>query len=336
MTNQSRDLVVVGASAGGVEALRSFVSGLPADFPACVVVVLHVPANAPSALPSILRRATPLSVKQAANHDPLTPGTVLVASPDHHVVVYDDAVTLSHGPRENGHRPAVDVLFRSAARTRGERVVGVVLSGGLDDGAAGLLAIARRGGACVVQDFDDALHDSMPRAAAAAVPECHRVPVSKMGEILQNLVKEPVGQDDPPSELMEMESAMAEMDPSAMHADRRPGQPSGFACPDCHGVLFEIDDGSLLRFRCRVGHAWSAESLVVQQTTDLESALWMALRSLEEKAALTRRLSSRALERGHALTSNHLVDEAEEAMRAAELLRELIQRLAEEQSRTLG
>jgi two-component system chemotaxis response regulator CheB len=336
MTNRSRDLVVVGASAGGVEALRSMVTGLPADFPACVVVVLHVPANAPSALPSILRRATNLSVKQAANHDPLTPGTVLVAPPDHHVIVYDDAITLSHGPRENGHRPAVDVLFRSAARTRGDRVVGVVLSGGLDDGAAGLLAIAQRGGACVVQDFDDALHDSMPRAAAAAVPECQVVPMAEMGQVLGDLVKEQVSDDDPPPELMEVETAMAEMDPSVMHAAQRPGQPSGFACPDCHGVLFEIDDGSLLRFRCRVGHAWSPESLVIQQTTDLESALWIALRTLEEKAALTRRLSSRALERGHGLTSNHLVDEADEATRAAELLRELIQRLAEDRSRTAG
>ncbi|HEY3529717.1 MAG TPA: chemotaxis protein CheB [Nocardioides sp.] len=336
MTDESRDLIVVGASAGGVEALRSLVMGLPEDFPACVVVVLHVPANSPSALPSILRRATNLSVKQAASHDRLTPGTVLVAPPDHHVIVYDDSITLSHGPRENGHRPAVDVLFRSAARTRGNRVVGVVLSGGLDDGAAGLLAISQRGGACVVQDFDDALHDSMPRAAATAVPECLVAPMAKMGEVLQDLVKQPTPRGDDPPELMEVETAMAQMDPSAMHEDQRPGQPSGFACPDCHGVLFEIDDGSLLRFRCRVGHAWSPESLVVQQSTDLESALWMALRNLEEKSALTRRLASRALERGHGLTSNYLVEEADEAMRAAELLRELIQRLAENQSQATG
>jgi two-component system chemotaxis response regulator CheB len=320
-----------------------------------MVIVLHVPANAPSALPAILRRATVLPVKQAANDDALTPGTVLVAPPNHHVIVYDDSVTLSHGPRENGHRPAVDVLFRSAARTRGRRVVGVVLSGGLDDGAAGLVAIAQRGGACVVQDFDDALHDSMPRAAATAVPESHLVPVAKMGEVLDRLVAERIDDeaaDDPAGEPeghrtgnspgegadadedadqpMEVEIAMADMDPAAMHADPRPGRPSGFACPDCHGALFEFDDGSLLRFRCRVGHAWSPESLVAQQTAELESALWMALRNLEEKSALSRRLATRAFERGHQLTADHLVQEADEAVRAAELLRELIVRMATE------
>jgi two-component system chemotaxis response regulator CheB len=328
MTDSTRDLVVVGASAGGVEALRSLVAGLPSDLPACVVVVLHVPANSPSALPSILRRATSLTVKQAANHDPLERGTILVAPPNHHVIVYDDSVTLSHGPRENGHRPAVDVLFRSAARTKAERVVGVVLSGGLDDGAAGMVAIAQRGGVCVVQDFEDALHDSMPRAAAAAVPDCHVVPVAHMGKVLADLVDDPVGAREDPPELMEVETAMADMDPDVMHADQRPGRPSGFACPDCHGALFEIDDGSLLRFRCRVGHAWSSESLVAQQTSELESALWMALRSLEEKTALSRRLAGRAQERGHDLTSDHLEQEADDAVHAAELLRGLIQRLA--------
>jgi two-component system, chemotaxis family, protein-glutamate methylesterase/glutaminase len=324
----ARDLVVVGASAGGVEALRSLVSALPADFKATVVIVLHVPANAPSALPAILSRAGSLPVRQAANDDPLTPGRVLVAPPNHHVIVYDDAVTLSHGPRENGHRPAIDVLFRSAARTRGSRVVGVVLSGGLDDGAAGLVAIAQRGGACVVQDFDDALHASMPRSAAAAVPDARVVPVAKMGAVLEELVaSDPPLEDEPPPPLMDMEYRMSDLEPQAMHAEERPGRPSGFACPDCHGVLFEVEDEPLLRFRCRVGHAWSPDSLVAQQTTDLESALWMALRNLEEKAALSRRLAARAYDDGHDLASGHFETEAEEAVHAAEHLRRLIERI---------
>jgi two-component system chemotaxis response regulator CheB len=331
----SRDLVVVGASAGGVEALRALVGGLRADFAASVVVVLHVPASSPSALPSILSRAGRLPVRQAANEDPLIPGTILVAPPDHHVIVYDDAVTLSRGPRENGHRPAIDVLFRSAARTKASRVVGVVLSGGLDDGAAGMHAIAQRGGACVVQDFADALHSSMPRAAAAAVPEALLVPMSRMGEALHELVGTPVvGTDDPPPSpgpTMEMETRMADLDPKAMHAEHRPGRPSGFACPDCHGVLFELDDEPMLRFRCRVGHAWSPESLVAQQTADLEGALWMALRNLEEKAALSRRLGARAVEQGHGLASLNFDTEADEAVHAAELLRGLIERLGDEE-----
>jgi two-component system chemotaxis response regulator CheB len=328
-TTDHRDLVVVGASAGGVEALRGLVGGLPASFPACVLVVLHVPATSPSALPAILNRAGPLPARQAVDGDVLVPGTVLVAPPDHHLVVYDGALTLSHGPQENGYRPAIDVLFRSAARARGSRVVGVVLSGALDDGAAGLVAISQRGGACVVQDFAEALHDSMPRAAATAVPSALVASVDHMPELLGRLLADPVPEPPGPSSLMEVETAMADLDPEVMLEPDPPGVPSGFACPDCHGVLFKIEDGPLIRFRCRVGHAWSPESLTARQSSDLESALWMALRSLEEKAALSRQLGGRALDRGHDLASSRFDLDAEEAMRAAELLRELIGRIAE-------
>jgi two-component system chemotaxis response regulator CheB len=327
--DQSRDLLVVGASAGGVEALRALVAGLPASFPACVLVVLHVPATATSALPAILNRAGSLPAQQASDGDELEPGKVLVAPPDHHVVVYDGALTLSHGPQENGHRPAIDVLFRSAARARGSRVVGLVLSGALDDGAAGLVAISQRGGACVVQNFEEALHDSMPRAAAAAVPDAMVARMEEMPDLLGKLLTAPVTEPSSPSALMEVETAMADLDPDAVHGQNRPGRPSGFACPDCHGVLFEIDEGPLVRFRCRVGHAWSPESLTARQTSDLESALWMALRSLEEKAALSRQLGMRALERGHDLTSRRFETDADEAVNAAELLRQLITKIAE-------
>jgi two-component system chemotaxis response regulator CheB len=331
----SRDLVVVGASAGGVEALRSLVAGLPHDFPACVLIVLHVPATSPSALPAILSRVGTLPVRHGQEGDRLEPGTVLVAAPDHHLIVYDGAITLSHGPHENGHRPAIDVLFRSAARAKGSRVVGVILSGALDDGSAGLVAIAQQGGACLVQDFAEALHDSMPRSAAAAVPDAMVVSVADMPDVLKTLLAEHVP-DEAPSHLMEVETAVADLNPEAMHDPERPGRPSGYACPDCHGVLFEIEEGPLVRFRCRVGHAWSPESLVARQTADLESALWMALRSLEEKAALNRQQVVRALDRGHDLAAQKLEEGAEEAVNAAELLRGLIARIGGGESLTLG
>lgn len=321
-------MVVIGASAGGVEALRSLVALLPASFPAAVLVVLHIPATSTSALPAILHRAGSLRAHHAKNGDSLESGQILVAPPDHHLIVYDGAVTLSRGPQENGHRPAIDVLFRSAARARGDRVVGVVLSGALDDGAAGMVAIASRGGACVVQDFDEALYDSMPRAAYDAVPSGKVLPVAEIPGVLATLLDESLEQDpQPPTELMEQEAAMADMDPTVMHDPERPGEPSGFACPDCHGALFEIVEGSLTRFRCRVGHAWSPESLMARQTVDLESALWMALRSLEEKASLTRQLGSNATDRGHRLTAGRFGESADEALKAAELLRDLIARI---------
>jgi two-component system chemotaxis response regulator CheB len=327
-SSRRRDVVVVGASAGGVEALRSLVAALPVDLPAAVLVVLHVPPTGGSALPAILNRAGRLPARHARDGDTLVEGQILIAPPDQHLIVYDGAVTLSRGPQENGHRPAVDVLFRSAARARGPRVVGVVLSGALDDGAAGMVAVASRGGACLVQDFEEALYDSMPRAACDAVDGAEAVPVAHMPRVLARLLAEEVPDTSPPAtDLMEQEAAVADLDPSAMHDTERPGTPSGFGCPECHGALFEIREGTLTRFRCRVGHAWSSESLAARQTVDLESALWMALRSLEEKVSLSRKMEASAAGRGHSLSAGRFSAEAADALHAAETLRDLIARI---------
>ncbi|SFP21192.1 two-component system, chemotaxis family, response regulator CheB [Geodermatophilus dictyosporus] len=321
-----RDLVVVGASAGGIEALRTLLGSLPPDFSAAVLVVLHIPATGRSALPEILARSTPLLVRRAVNGAPLEPGTVTVAVPDHHLMVVGDRLLLSRGPRENGHRPAVDVLFRTAARTAGPRVVAVVLSGALDDGTAGMIAVRERGGVGVAQDPEDAIYPSMPTHAIEVASVDHVAPAAKMGSLLEELVGEDVSVDAPEaSELMDVEAAMAEFDAAALNDDDRPGTPSGFGCPSCHGALFAITEGGMERFRCRVGHAWSPEALAAEQAEALEGALWMALRGLEERAALSLRMGERAQQRGHAHTASSFRQRHDEAQAAALLIRRLLQ-----------
>lgn len=321
-----RDLVVVGASAGGVEALIQLLRGLPADLPAAVLVVLHLPTGAHSALPEILDRVCPLPVGPAVDGAPLEPGTVRVAVPDRHLLVADDHLLLSRGPRENSHRPAVDVLFRSAARSAGRRVVAVVLSGALDDGAAGMIAVRTRGGVGIAQDPADAMYPSMPRHAAEEGGAEHVIPLEKMSALLVELLSEDVaGQaEPPPSELMDTETAMAHLEPHAMNADDRPGVPSGLGCPSCHGALFSITEGGLERFRCRVGHAWSPEALAAEQSQALEGALWMALRGLEERASLSLRMGQRAEQRGHPLSARTFQQRHDEAQDAAGILRRLL------------
>jgi two-component system, chemotaxis family, protein-glutamate methylesterase/glutaminase len=324
-TQHAPPVVVVGASAGGVEALRDFAAALPVDFEACVLVVLHVPSGARSALPAILNRACKLPVRHANDGDPVVAGVVMVAPPDHHLVLLDGRVSLTRGPRENGHRPAVDVLFRTAARAGAQRVAAVVLSGSLDDGAAGALAVVQRGGMCVVQDFDEALYDAMPRAAAQAAGVADGVPTRYIPEVLAEWIATPASTPhDDLSVLLETEAEMAELDPGTMHDPERPGVPAGFGCPDCAGALYEIDDGGLRRFRCRVGHAWSPETLLARQTVALESALWMALRSLEEKAALNVQMHDQAANEGRDITATRFLESAEEARRAAEMVRRLV------------
>jgi two-component system chemotaxis response regulator CheB len=320
-----RDVVVVGASAGGVEAITKLLSPLPADLPACVLVVLHTPATAVNALATILGRATDLKVVAADGTIAVTPGTVIVARPDHHLLMVDGHVIITRGPRENGHRPAVDVLFRSAARALGPRVIGVVLSGALDDGSAGLLSVKSRGGIAIVQDPKDALHAGMPANAIAAADPDLVLPVAAIPAALIELVgvevpDPPVVDPDPLGE----EVAIARMDAAALHAPGRPGTPAGLSCPDCHGPLFSIDEGGYLRYRCRVGHAWSAQSLLAENDAALESALWMGLRSLEEKAALANDMGKRAARRGQPLAAGRFSELAEEAHEAAERIRRML------------
>lgn len=298
------------------------------DFAGCVLVVLHLPATGNTALPAILDRAGPLPARHAREGDRLTAGQILVAPPDHHLVVLDGVVALTHGPQENGHRPAIDVLFRSAARAWEGRVVSVILSGSLDDGAAGTVAVRDRGGRCLVQDFDEALYDGMPRAAAEAAEIEETVLVSDMPELIVDLLAHlPERVRAESSALLEMETRVADLDPGAMHRKDPPGHPAGFGCPDCGGSLFQIDEDNLRRFRCRMGYAWSSDGLLARQAIALESALWMALRSLEEKAALNSDLSERARGRGAAHTATSFAANAQEAWGAAELVRQLVAEL---------
>jgi len=321
-----RDLVVVGASAGGVEALLTLLRGLPRELPAAVLVVLHMPSTARSALPEILGRACPLPVQQAIDGSPLVPGTVTVAVPDRHLLVSDHHILLSRGPRENSHRPAVDVLFRSAARAAGRRVVAVVLSGALDDGTAGMIAVRARGGVGVAQDPDDAMYSSMPRHAIESGGADHVVAADKLGALLGELLAEEVDlvNEPEPSGLMDAETAMANLDVEALNAEDRPGTPSGFGCPTCHGALFSITEGGMERFRCRVGHAWSPEALAAEQAQALEGALWMAVRGLEERAALSLRMGRRAESHGHVISAGTFRQRHDEAQQAAAVLRRLL------------
>ena len=320
------DIIVVGASAGGVEALVELVRDLPPDLPAAVCVVLHLPAGGTSVLPQILGRAGPLRAAHARDGEPLHHRRIYVAPPDHHLMLEPGRVRLFGGPRENGHRPAVDVLFRSAALTFGPRVVGVVLSGTLDDGTAGLLAIKRCGGVAVVQQPADARYSGMPDSALQHVVVDHCVPVREMPAVLTRLAHEPAGPPPEPSseDRLQIELRSLAMDPTLLNSDERPGEPAVYACPECHGTLWEVHDGDLMRYRCRVGHAFTAEWLLVEQSHHLEAALWMALRALEEKASLAARLRQRAAEQGHMLVAERFEEQEQDARLRAEMVRQTL------------
>ncbi len=317
---------MVGASAGGVEALRALVGALPADLPATVLVVLHVPRDAPSALPNILSRSGPLPAQAATDGDPLQPGRILVAPADRHLLVLDGRVRLGRGPAENGHRPAVDPLFRSAARAAGSRVIAVVLSGSRDDGAVGAAAVAARGGVVLVQSPDEALYPSMPRAALARTEQARTAPAAALGKLIGELAAVQVAEPaESPDARLDGEVAISDF--VRLTTDRVEGFAPGFGCPACGGSLAEVADaGAAPRFRCRVGHAWSPESLLDEQAVATEGALWTALRALEEKAALSRRLAGTWVGRRQGERFARL---AEEADGAGALIRDLLGRLGD-------
>jgi len=319
----SRDIVVIGASAGGVEALASLVRRLPSDLGAAMLVVLHLSPEHKSVLPEILSSAGPLAARHARNGESILPNRIYVARPDHHLLVHEGHVRVVRGPRENGHRPAIDPLFRTAAYTFGARVIGIVLSGALDDGTAGLAAIKSQGGVAIVQDPDDALVDAMPRSALENVDVDHVLSITDLGKVLPQLVVEtvqPLGAAR--SAVLEVESVLQLNGPT--EGALKVGQPSSLVCPDCGGVLNEVHDGDLVRFRCRVGHAFAPETLYTEQRTALEGALWAALRALEEQAALSRRMAVRAREFGHSKAAIRHDERAHSAQTQARTVRDAL------------
>lgn len=311
-----RGVVAIGASAGGVEALSRLAAGLSSDVPYAYLMVLHVPAGAPSVLARIVDRSGPLPADAAQNGAVLRPGHIYVSVPDHHLLVDDHRVALSQGPTENGHRPAINALFRSVAVAFGRQAIGVLLSGVLDDGVLGLAAIRSRGGTTIGQSPEDALFPAMPSSAWEAGVVDQQAAAADIGALVKELSHREIG--DPamePDAALDLENriAMASRFSTDFNTQKL-GAPSGYTCPDCNGSLISISDGN---FRCHVGHAWTAEALLAARDDEIEGAPWIALRSLREKAKLARELAGKA---GPGLLLGRYTEIAEETERALTVL----------------
>ena len=279
-------LIVVGASLGGVSALRQLAAALPADVAAPILVVLHV-GEQRSVLPSLLARNAPVEVSHARDGETLRAGHVYVAPPDQHMLVSGDRIQLSRGPKEHHTRPAIDPLFRSAALAHGPDVIGVVLTGNLDDGTAGLQAIKARGGIAIVQDPDDATAPSMPRSALRYVDVDHCVALPLIPVLLSSLAAAPPRPAPSiPADLPAHEQALTLSEGNPMEHLEAISQPSTFVCPDCHGSLWQVRDSRPARFRCHTGHGFTARTLQDALALAGDEALWNALRSLQEREIL--------------------------------------------------
>ncbi|MBO0707602.1 MAG: chemotaxis protein CheB [Candidatus Dormibacteraeota bacterium] len=322
----ARDIVVIGGSAGAIEALRTVIALLPRSFPAAVFVVVHVLRSTESRLPGVLAARGSLPVAHARQGDPIVPGRVLVAPPDWHLLLRPDHVELSHGPTENQTRPAIDPLFRSAAESFGPRVCGVVLSGMLDDGAAGLRRVVSAGGLGLVQDPEDAIHPEMPANALAAAPGSLRTPMAAMAPNLLTAVGAPPAGvraaaisgaapsngdgDDPPERTIAVEDQL--------------GEPTGLTCPQCHGVLWadpRPDEPTLV---CRTGHRFSLQTLEEDQRQTVEDAMWAAVRGLREEATLAAHIGQEALRAGRQSVALRFMARERTALRHVKVLEDLL------------
>lgn len=320
------NIVVIGASAGGMEALKQIVTQLPSDFPCAIFIVWHIAPQYPSMLPQILERVCPLPVAHAIDKEAIQPGRIYVAPPNHHLLIEPGHVRVTQGPKENRFRPSIDVLFRSAALAYGPQVIGVVLTGFLDDGASGLYAIKERGGLAVVQDPLDALHSSMPIQAMKAVEVDYCVPVAKMGAVLIDLANEVIQEKEvnSVSDQMKLEVKVALEDNAFESGIMKLGQLSPYTCPECHGVLLLLKEGNLIRFRCHTGHAYSLNSLLAELTESIESALWNTLRGIEESQMLMNHLAEHLNAEKNSEMGKLFLQKSQEAKKRADLVRQAV------------
>jgi two-component system, chemotaxis family, protein-glutamate methylesterase/glutaminase len=322
----TKDIVVIGASAGGMNALEKLVAGLPRDLPAAVFVVWHLSPGVRSVLPNVLSRAGPLPAEHPRDGDAIRPGRIYIAPNDHHLLLERGYVRVTKGPKENRFRPAVDPLFRSAAYIYGPRAIGIVLSGALDDGTAGLWAIKLRGGTAIVQDPEDAMHRSMPLTALENVAVDYKMPVAEMGALLARLTREEAGPEpivaSREREKMEAEIKIAGEADSRIEDTLQYGELSPFTCPECHGVLTLFREDKIVRFRCHTGHAVSSARLLESNTEQVEERLMDAMRALDEIMMLLNHLGETYAQQGNTSAAEECFNKARDAYERSRPIRE--------------
>lgn len=323
-------LVVIGGSAGAISALRQLLAQLPIDFNAAVLIVVHTRRQANSRLAETLRYKSTLPVSFAVDQQPIQNGQVFVAQPNYHLFVEESEVRLIRGPLENMMRPSIDVLFRSAAVAHRNRVTGVLLSGMLDDGVIGLEAIKRCGGTVVVQSPENALHGELPENAIDTVPIDYMVPIEEMESVLQKCIEQPLAANPEVPEDLDREAQMVRRVMFNTDEMNQIGNMVSQSCPSCGGPLWQIKSSPLLQHRCHVGHSFTARTLMEAQDNSAEQALWVALRTLEERGRLLERLYKDFHQKNRLELSKIYRQRAQEASDHANSIRRLLYSLGNE------
>jgi len=325
---EKRNIIVIGASAGGFEAIKQLVAALPATLDATIFIVWHMAPDVTGVLPQVLNRQNTLPASNAIDNEPIKSNYIYVAPPDKHLLLEKGVVRVTRGPKENRFRPAVDPLFRSAAEHYGRRVIGIILSGALDDGTAGLWTIKSRGGLAIVQEPAEAVVSSMPESALSAVDVDYRVPMAEMAPLLVRLTAETVTEasETPMEEQRKtyIETRIAAQNPALHEGVLTLGTLTPYACPDCHGVLLAIADGDIIRYRCHTGHAHSADSLLATITEHIEDTLWNAIRGVEESILLLNNLGDHYADKNQPKLAAMYFKKAQEAGSRAEIMRQTV------------
>ncbi|MFE1746357.1 chemotaxis protein CheB [Coleofasciculus sp. H7-2] len=323
------DIIVIGTSAGGLKALSTIVSGLPTDINTVFFIVQHLAADKPSILPQILEDVGSLPASHPTDGEKIKTGRIYIAPPDHHLLVNSGVMRVVRGPQENRFRPAIDALFRSAARTYGSRVVGVVLTGYLDDGTVGLQAVKKRGGLAIVQDPKEAEYPSMAKSALRYVKVDYCIPLAEIPDLLVRLASVPAVEEEayPVTKDIEIESNIAEQ---AMNTKdflknvEQIGTRTTYTCPECNGSIWQIGKEEPSRFRCHIGHSFTANVFLSEQTQNVENALWSAVRAMEEKVTFSRQMAERMKNYNLQKAATKYEDHAESLDKEVSLIREII------------
>jgi two-component system chemotaxis response regulator CheB len=325
-----RNIVVIGGSSGSFEVFKTIANRLPRDLDAAIFIVWHMSPNVRGILPAVLNRYGPIEAKEAGDGEKIERGKIYVARPDHHLLIENSHIRVTRGPKENRFRPAIDPLFRSAAYTYGPRVIGIVLSGDLDDGTSGIWTIKQRGGLAIVQDPAEAEISSMPESAIREVPVDHILPSSDIAGLIASLVQEDIDetevamQDENESTRVRDEIRIAAEENALETGIFDLGELTPFTCPECNGVLAKLRDGDRVRFRCHTGHAFSADSLLEGLTENIEESLWSAIRGVDESIMLLDHMGDHFAEINQGKVAAQFFKKANEARRRNDRIKDVV------------